>query len=61
VWTDLAPELNVSSFGETLDEVRRSLQEAVEAYAEACQAMGTFEEVMEESGFAKKGDSWLPR
>jgi predicted RNase H-like HicB family nuclease len=51
----------VSSFGETLDEVRRSFQEAVGVFAEACQAMGTFEEVMEESGFTKKGDSWLPR
>ena len=61
VYVGLAPELIVSSFGETLDEVRRSLQEAVEAFAEACQAMGTFEDVMEESGFSKKGDSWLPR
>jgi predicted RNase H-like HicB family nuclease len=61
IYVGLAPELNVSSFGEALDEVRRSLQEAVEAFAEACQAMGTFEEVMEESGFTKKGESWLPR
>jgi predicted RNase H-like HicB family nuclease len=59
VYVGLAPELNVSSFGETLDEVRRSLQDAVEAFAEACQAMGTFEEVMEESGYSKRGDSWL--
>jgi predicted RNase H-like HicB family nuclease len=57
----LAPELNVSSFGETLDEARLSLQEAVEAFSEVCQAMGTFDEVMEESGFTKRGDSWLPR
>jgi predicted RNase H-like HicB family nuclease len=61
IYVGLAPELNVSSFGEALDEVRRSLQEAVEAFAESCQAMGTFEEVMEESGFTKKGESWLPR
>jgi predicted RNase H-like HicB family nuclease len=61
VYVGLAPELNVSSFGETLEEARRSLQEAIEALAEVCQAMGTSEEVMEESGFAKKGDSWLPR
>jgi predicted RNase H-like HicB family nuclease len=61
VYVGLSPELNVSSFGETLEEASRSLQEAVEAFAEACEAMGTFEEVMEESGFTKKGDSWLPR
>jgi predicted RNase H-like HicB family nuclease len=61
VYVGLAPELNVSSFGETLEEARQSLQEAVEAFTETCQAMGTFEEVMEESGFTKRGDSWLPR
>jgi predicted RNase H-like HicB family nuclease len=61
LYVGLAPELIVSSFGETLEEARQSLQEAVEAFTEACQTMGTFEEVMEESGFTKKGDSWLPR
>ena len=43
LYVGLALELNVSSFGETLDEARQSL--------------GTFEEVMEESGFTKRGDS----
>ena len=61
LYVGLTPELNVSSFGETLEDARRSLQEAVEAFAEACQAMGTFEEVMEESGYSKRGDSWLAR
>ena len=61
LYVGLAPELNVSSFGETLEEARQSLQEAVEAFTGACQTMGTFEEVMEESGFTKRGDSWLPR
>jgi hypothetical protein len=46
----LAPELNVSGCGETLEDARRFLQEAVEAFAEACQTRGAFEEVMEESG-----------
>jgi predicted RNase H-like HicB family nuclease len=61
LYVGLAPELNVSSFGETLEEARRSLQEAVEAFAEACQTMGSFDEVMEESGFTKRGESWLAR
>ena len=61
LYVGLAPELIVSSFGETLEEARQSLQEAVEAFTEACKRMGTFEEVMEESGFNKKGESWLPR
>jgi predicted RNase H-like HicB family nuclease len=61
LYVGLAPELNVSSFGDTLDEARLSLQEAVDAFAETCQTMGTFDEVMEESGFTKRGASWIPR
>ena len=61
LYVGLAPELNVSSFGETLEEARQSLQEAVEAFAETCGTMGTFEEVMDEAGFTKRGDIWLPR
>jgi predicted RNase H-like HicB family nuclease len=61
LYVSLAPELNVSSFGETLEDARLSLQEAVEAFAEACQTTGTFDEVMEELGFTKRGDSWFPR
>jgi hypothetical protein len=59
LYVGLAPELNVSSFGEILEDAGRSLQEAVEAFAEACQTMGTFDEVIEESGLTKRGDSWL--
>jgi predicted RNase H-like HicB family nuclease len=61
LYVGLAPELNVSSCGGMLEEARQSLQEAVEAFAEACQTMGSFDEVMEESGFSKRGDSWLAR
>jgi len=61
LYVGIAPELNVSSFGETLNEAKRSLQEAVEAFIEECAAMGTFEEVLEEAGFDKRGDQWLPR
>ncbi len=61
LYVGLAPELNVSSFGDTLDEAKRSLQEAVEAFVEESEAMGTFEEVIEEAGFGKKGNYWLPR
>lgn len=57
----LAPELNVSSFGETLEEAKRSIQEAVEAFVEECERMGTLQEVIEEAGFVRKGDGWLPR
>jgi hypothetical protein len=61
LYLGLASELHVSGFGETLEGARHSLQEAVEAFAEACQTLGTCAEVMEESGFIKGGESWLPR
>lgn len=61
LYVGLAPELNVSSFGETLEEAKRSLQEAVEAFLEECEALGSLEEVLEESGFVKQDDHWFPR
>ena len=61
LYVGLAPELNVSSFGETLDEAKESLKEAVEGFLEECETMGTLEEVIQEAGFEKKGSQWLPR
>jgi len=61
LYVGLASELNVSSFGETLDEAKRSLKEAVDGFLEECEAMGTLEDVIEESGFEKRGNQWLPR
>ncbi len=57
----LSPELNVSSFGETIEDARKSFKEAVEAFIEECQEMGTLEEVLEESGFSKINNSWKSR
>ncbi len=64
VYVALCPELNVSSFGDTIDEAKTSLKEAVEAFVEECEAMGTLEEVLEEAGFNKRlepSEMWLPR
>lgn len=47
----VCPELNVSSFGDTIDEALASLQEAVTLFLEECQEMGTLEEVLEEAGY----------
>ncbi len=61
LYVALAPEPNVSSYGETLDEAKRSIREAVEAFVEECERMGTLQEVMEEAGFIRKDGQWLPR
>jgi len=61
LYVALSPELNVSSFGETLEDAKNSLKEAVAAFIEGCQEMGTLEEVLEESGFFKTDNSWKSR
>lgn len=57
----LSPALNVSSFGDTIEEAKSSLKEAIEAFVEECEKMGTLEDVLEESGFLRLLDSWEPR
>lgn len=57
----LAPDLNVSSFGESVEDARASLKEAIAAFIEECENMGTLDEVLEESGFHKVGDAWVLR
>jgi predicted RNase H-like HicB family nuclease len=60
----VCPELNVSSFGDTIDEALASLQEAVSLFLEECQAMGTLETVLEEAGYYRDMASphrWIQR
>ena len=59
VYVSLCPELSVSSFGDTIDEAKASLKEAVEAFIEECEAMGTLEEVLEEAGFDRRPEPSL--
>lgn len=61
LYVGVCPDLDVSSFGETLEEARQSLREALEAFIEECEAMGTLVEVLEEAGFVRQDGSWLPR
>ncbi len=61
VYVAICPELDVSSFGDTVDEAKKSLLEAVEAFLEECERMGTLEEVLEEAGFTKGKEMWVPR
>ncbi len=61
IYVALSPELNVSSFGDTIEDARKSVKEAIEAFIEECERMGTLEDVLEESGFSKTNDSWVSR
>lgn len=60
-YVGLCRELDVSSFGDTPEEASSSLQEAVEAYLEGCENLGTLGYVMVDSGFEKKNDVWRLR
>jgi len=42
MYVALSPDLNVSSFGETIDEAKESIKEAIESFLEECREMGTF-------------------
>jgi len=55
LYVALCPSLNVSSYGETEDEAKRCLVEAIEAFIEECDKMGTLDEVLEEAGFIQTG------
>lgn len=57
----LCPDLDVSSFGDTAEEAKLALHEALEAFIEECDTMGTLEQVLEESGFSRRNGSWLAR
>ena len=57
LYVSICPELNVSSFGETVEEAKHSLYEAIEAFIEECKGMGTLDEVMEEAGFIEEHDA----
>ncbi len=49
VYVGFCPELNVSSFGDDPEDAKRSLQEAVIAFLEECEEMGTLDNVLEEA------------
>jgi predicted RNase H-like HicB family nuclease len=61
LYVGLCHELNVSSFGEDIEDAKCSLLEAVYAFIEACEEMGTLEEVLEEAGFFKENGVWFSR
>jgi len=57
----LCSQLQVSSFGDTLEEAEESIKEALNVFFEGCEALGTTTEVLEEAGFKKVGEHWIPR
>ena len=52
--------LDVSSCSDDVEEARRNVREAIELFLETCEEIGTLNEVLEESGFIRDGENWIP-
>lgn len=53
------PELDVSSCGETADEARRNIKDAVRGFLETAEEMGTLSDILKEAGYRQDGDGWI--
>ncbi len=57
------PELRVASCGDTVEEARQRLPEAVRLFLEESQRIGTLQDILREEGFVPTGPgegSWSP-
>lgn len=52
------PELDVSSCGSTDEEARKNIRDAVNGFLETAGDMGTLDEILEEAGYEREGDTW---
>ena len=53
-----APELDVSSCGDTDEQARKNIQDAVRGFLETSSELGTLEEILLEAGYQRDGHAW---
>ncbi len=53
-----APELDLSSCSNTIEQAKAHLKEAVTAFVEEAERMGTLQEILEEASFTKEAAGW---
>src|ERR1017187_395088 len=53
-----APELDVSSCGDTDEQARKNIQDAVRGFLETSAEIGTLEEILLEAGYQRDGHAW---
>ncbi|MDK9700396.1 MAG: hypothetical protein OEM52_09660 [bacterium] len=58
----LSPELGISSWGNSVDDASRNLQEAVRLYCETARDQNDLVEVLEDAGYSREapGMPWVP-
>jgi len=54
------PALDISTSGDTYDEVRKRFREVVEIFFEETVRKGTLEEVLREFGWTRVRKQWMP-
>lgn len=59
MYVSFCPELDIASCGETVDQARNNLQEAILINLEETKKMGTFDQFLEEAGFHREQDEIL--
>lgn len=53
-YCSLCPELDVASRGDTIEEARKNLQEAVTGHLQTARQEGIFDEILEQLGLSEK-------
>ena len=56
-----APELDISSCGNTATQAKSHLREAVSLFIEEAARQGTLDEILAETGFERVGKTYRPR
>ena len=59
MYVSFCPELDIASCGETVEQARNNLQEAILINLEETRKMGTFDQFLEEAGFHREQDEIL--
>jgi predicted RNase H-like HicB family nuclease len=58
VYVAYVPALDISSCGETDEEARRNIRDAVRGFLATSADLGTLGEILEEAGYRREGDDW---
>lgn len=53
-----APELDISSMGNTIDEARQNLREAAGLFVGEAEKLGTLHNILEEAGYIRVEAGW---
>jgi predicted RNase H-like HicB family nuclease len=52
------PELDLSSCGDTKEQARANIHDAIRGFLETAHDKGTLDEILEEAGYERAGDAW---